>query len=145
MKKTSDSENPLTDHLGYHLRVAQDAAAESLKRNSESFRVGRLAILTMIRSNPGLNQTQLSTLTKREKSTITPALVQLEREGLIERERKDQRTYGVYLTQAGAEMTDKLVSEALIHDQKVVSVIGADSKAQLIQLLLRLTEAYKKI
>lgn len=141
-QKSGDS---FKDQIGYSLRVAQDAAVESLQKRRRDFRPGRLAILSAISDQPGLNQTELAEVSKRAKSTITPAMVQLERRGLIERRRVDQRTYGIYLTSSGEKLHAELRQMALQHDQLLTDIIGNAKKAKIIQLLGELTEALRKL
>ena len=135
----------LPDQIGYCLRVAQDAAVQSLQKRRRDFRPGRLAILSAIFEKPGLNQTELAQISKRDKSTITPAMVQLERRGLIERRRVDQRTYGIYLTQMGEKLHADLHQMVQQHDQLLTEIIGAEKKAKLIRLLEELTGALNKL
>ncbi len=135
----------IADQLGYCLRVAQDAAADSLQRSVANFRPGRLALLIAIFDRPGLNQTELAEMAKRDKSTVTPAVVQLERAGLIRRERIDQRTYGLYLTPKGDGFRQELLQAAQLHDNKLTTILGADTRETLIQLLRKLTVALNEI
>ena len=44
---------------------------------------GRFAAMVVIQNNPGINQTALGRAIARDKSTITPLLQGLERQGLV--------------------------------------------------------------
>lgn len=135
----------LSQQIGFQLRVAQDAAVQSLQRNIKDFKPGRLSILTAIADNPGLSQTDLGGLSMRDKSTITPTMVQLERLGLIERRRVDQRTYGIYLKPAGEALRNRLSAEAHDHDLRITAIIGEQAKEDLISLLEKLTQALRSV
>ena len=84
-------------------------------------------------------------MSKRDKSTITPAMVHLERRGLIERRRVDQRTYAIYLTRAGEKLHAELYQMASQHDQNLTEILGTQKKAQLMKLLDELTQALHKL
>ena len=58
---------------------------------------GRFALLTLIGRNPGISQTVLSRAAGRDKSTLTPALRDLKRRGLIARE-PPRRATGAAIT-----------------------------------------------
>ena len=96
---------PLADWIGFHLRMAQIASFQAFAREVGEVDLppGRFALLTLIGRNPGISQTVLSRAAGRDKSTLTPALRDLKRRGLIERQRlaSDRRSYHLTLTPAG--------------------------------------------
>src|SRR5262245_14916692 len=79
---------PLSQFLGYHLRLAQEAAFQAFARrvNTTGLRSGYFSVLLLIGLNPGITQTALSRATARDKSTLTPTLRLLENRKLIKRE-----------------------------------------------------------
>src|SRR5438132_14215689 len=87
---------PLADWIGFNLRMAQDASFQTFSRLSREIgvRPGRFATLTLIANNPGISQTALSRANGRDKSTLTPLLVDLVRRGVVRppRPRSDRRT-----------------------------------------------------
>src|ERR1700741_5144759 len=96
---------PLADWIGFHVRMAQIAAFQAFARETGEVDLppGRFALLTLIGRNPGISQTVLSRAAGRDKSTLTPALRDLKRRGLIARRRleSDRRSYHLTLTPSG--------------------------------------------
>ena len=67
---------PLTDFIGFHLRLAQEASFQAFARRVRDLdlRPGRFAVLALIGENPGISQTALGRASGRDKSSLTPAL-----------------------------------------------------------------------
>src|SRR5207244_614632 len=99
----------------------------------------RFAILRLSDQTPGLTQTALSRASGRDKSTLTPALDDLERRGLVERRRspKDRRVRALYLTGGGRSLLRELTRHAVAHDRQLDRILGA-GKAQFIAALRRI-------
>jgi DNA-binding MarR family transcriptional regulator len=133
---------PLAHWVGFHLRMAQTASFQAFARETEDvdLRPGRFAILTLIGRNPGISQTGLSRANGRDKSTLTPALNDLVRRGLIRRVRvkSDRRSYQLSLTPAGEEMLARLTECAERHENNLDRIIGARDRARLLDILRRL-------
>ena len=95
----------LEDYIAFHLRLAQGASFRAFQRRSgmPGLRQGWFAVLMLIRENPGITPMALSRASGRDKSTITPILRALEREGLVTREAVpgDRRSYALRLTAEG--------------------------------------------
>src|ERR1700756_2844735 len=100
------------DVIGYHLRIAQEASFAAIRQGGgkEDLKPGWYTILTLLSDNPGLTPSQLSRLCGRDRSTLTAVLKDLARRGLIapRRNRNDQRSYSVRLTEVGRETLEKL-------------------------------------
>jgi DNA-binding MarR family transcriptional regulator len=97
----------------------------------------RFALLTLIGRNPGISQTVLSRAAGRDKSTLTPALRDLKRRGLIARNRlqSDRRSYHLTLTPEGEAMLQRLTECAARHELKLDQVVGARDRTRLLRLL----------
>jgi DNA-binding MarR family transcriptional regulator len=132
---------PLADMIGFHLRLAQEASFRAFAQRvgASDLKPRRFAILTLIDHNPGLTQTALSRASGRDKSTLTPALDDLERRGLIERRRArgDRRVHALYLTAAGRRLLRTLRRHAFAHDRQLDHILGAQ-KAQFVAALRRI-------
>ena len=130
---------PLTDWIGFNLRMAQDASFQAFSRLSQEIgvRPGRFATLTLIGNNPGITQTALSRANSRDKSTLTPLVADLVRRGLIRRARtrNDRRTYRLTLTKAGETLLQQLNVCARGHVEKLDLILGARDRAQFLRLL----------
>lgn len=133
---------PLEQWIGFHLRMAQTASFQAFARETQDvdLRPGRFAILTLIGRNPGIGQTALSRANGRDKSTLTPALNDLVRRGLVNRTRvkSDRRSYQLSLTPAGEAMLQRLTECAERHEHNLDRIIGPRERAQLLQILRRI-------
>ncbi len=132
---------PLADMVGFHLRLAQEASFRGFAQRvgARDLKPRRFAILLLIDQNPGLTQTALSLASGRDKSTLTPALDDLERRGLIERRRapKDRRVRALHLTGGGRSLLRELTRHAIAHERELDRILGA-GKAQFIAALRRI-------
>jgi DNA-binding MarR family transcriptional regulator len=136
---------PLADFVGFHLRLAQEASFQAFARRVRDLdlRPGRFAALALIGWNPGISQTALGRASGRDKSSLTPALGDLERRGLIHRRRstRDRRSYTLSLTPKGEKLLDALMAEARAHDRRLDRIVGLKSKAEFIRTLRRIAMA----
>jgi DNA-binding MarR family transcriptional regulator len=134
----------LEDYIGLHLRMAQEAVLRAFIASSSQpdFKPGRFATLMIIRLNPGLSQIEICRAIGRDKSTISPLITALEKEGLILRESsaKDRRSVTLHLTQAGEDALDVLMPHVERHETRLDVIVG-DAKPDLIALLKKLIEA----
>ncbi|WP_207538501.1 MarR family winged helix-turn-helix transcriptional regulator [Sabulicella rubraurantiaca] len=132
----------LDEQVGFTLRLAQEAsfAAFARRTGEASLRPGRFAILVLIDANPGISQTELSAAAGRDKSTLTPALADLEGRGLVERRRvpKDRRSYALTLTDAGRKVLRTLSEHAAAHDRQLDALVGEENKAAFLATLRRI-------
>ena len=130
---------PLSEWVGFNLRMAQDASFQAFARLSQEIgvRPGRFATLTLIGNNPGISQTALSRANGRDKSTLTPLLSDLVRRGLVRRTRtaKDRRTYRLSLTPRGEALLQQLTTCARDHEAKLDRIIGPRERAQFLRTL----------
>jgi DNA-binding MarR family transcriptional regulator len=133
---------PLGGYIGFQLRRAQDVAFQAFRRRvgDASLSPGKFALLAIIGSNPGINQTALSRAAGRDKSTLTPALRDLVRRGWVQRERPsgDRRAYALRLSAAGREHLQVLNAHAEQHDRDLDAIVGAHYKPAFIELLDRI-------
>jgi DNA-binding MarR family transcriptional regulator len=133
---------PLAGWVGFHLRMAQTASFQAFARQASDIdlRPGRFAILTLIGNNPGISQTALSRANARDKSTLTPALDDLVRRGLVSRNRtrRDRRTYRLALTPAGEDLLRELTECAKRHEDNLDRVIGAGERARFLRILRKI-------
>ncbi len=133
---------PLAEWLGFHLRMAQIASFQAFAREVGEVDLppGRFALLTLIGRNPGISQTVLSRAAGRDKSTLTPALRDLKRRGLIARDRlaRDKRSYHLTLTPDGEAMLQRLTECAARHDRNLDRIVGPRDKPRLLRLLRKI-------
>ena len=133
---------PLADWVGFHLRMAQTASFAAFAREANGIAVGpgRFALLTLIGANPGISQTALSRANGRDKSTLTPALDDLERRGLVRRARaaSDRRSYALRLTPEGEAALEELTACAARHEANLDRIIGQKERARFVKILKRI-------
>jgi DNA-binding MarR family transcriptional regulator len=132
----------LGDSLAFHLRLAQEASFNAFAKRvgQTDLRPGRYAILKLIAENPGISQTVLSQASGRDKSSLTPALDDLETRGLIRRERvaTDRRSYALFLTPAGRTALAALDQQALAHNATLDRIVGAEDRDTFMRLLQKI-------
>jgi DNA-binding MarR family transcriptional regulator len=135
----------LPNKIGFHLRLCQEAFVRGFiaRVGDADHKPQRYAILTLIHENPGITQTILSRCSRRDKSTLTPTLNDLEKRGLLERRRvtNDRRSYMLYLTESGRALLEKLNHHSDAYDREIEHFVGPRNKATLVRLLRQTTTA----
>lgn len=142
---------PLPGLYGYNLRIAQVAVFENfvevvgqgLAGRMGGLTPGRFSLLVLLKANPGINQTALSRGVGVDKSTLTPALDQLEKKGLIQRERtaQDRRTYALSLSPAGEALLAELMTKVLQHEKNIVAGLTPAERSTLNRLLKKMAKS----
>ena len=132
----------LADSIGFHLRLAQDAANRSFARHADTdlMKPGRFPALAIIHLNPGISQSALGRAIARDKSTVSPLIKDLQKSGFIARKASvlDRRSVTLTLTKKGERVLDKLVARANDHEEELDRIAGG-SKGRLITLLDKIT------
>ncbi|HEU4626411.1 MAG TPA: MarR family transcriptional regulator [Steroidobacteraceae bacterium] len=129
-------------YLGYLLRRAQmlayaDFIAELAHLNLSP---GQFGVLTVIDTNPGLRQSEVSAALGIQKTNFVAVLNEFERRGLAERRAAgDRRSYALYLTPAGKALLRRARAAQARHEARLVEPLGPAGRAQLIGLLAKLT------
>jgi DNA-binding MarR family transcriptional regulator len=135
----------LGDFIGFHLRLAQEASFRAFARRvaNPHLKPGRFALLALIGRNPGITPTALSRVSGRDKSSITPALRDLEAHALVQRRivPSDRRSCTLALTAAGDDMLRRMTLHARAHDRALDRIIGRDDKARFLDQLRQITRA----
>lgn len=148
MEKTTDPPvlGPLGDALAFHLRLAQAASFRGFQRRVglERMRPGWFSILSLIHDNPDITPAVLSRACGRDKSTLTPVLRDLERDGLIARlvVPGDRRRHALRLTLAGEAALAHLAAHADAHDADLDRLAG-EHKAVVLDVLRRMIRAFE--
>ena len=132
----------LDQYIGFHLRLAQNASFKAFKRltGESDLKPGWFAVMMLVHVNPGITPIALSRASGRDKSTLTPALRDLEGRGYLERcpVPHDRRSYALALTARGEDMLAKLADHAAAHDRKIDEIVGCPNKAELLALLRKI-------
>jgi DNA-binding MarR family transcriptional regulator len=134
---------PLDDFIGFHLRLAQHASFRSFARRAglSDLKPGRFAAMMVIHANPGITQSQLGRAIARDKSSVTPLIRELGRDGLVRRlqSKTDRRSVSLTLTREGEKMLRRLLAHAVEHDRRLDAIVGPD-KRELIRLLKKIAD-----
>jgi DNA-binding MarR family transcriptional regulator len=137
----------IEEQIGFLLRLAQEAsfAAFARRTGEAALRPGRYAILSLVGAHPGISQTALGQAAGRDKSTLTPALADLEKRGLLKRDRvaHDRRSYALRLTPAGRAMLTRLAAHAAAHDHELDALVGAGAREAVIAALRRIAGGWR--
>lgn len=136
---------PLSQALGYHLLRAQSASFRRFQRSTgmDWLKPGWFIVLSLINDNPDITAVELGRATGRDKSTMTPLLRALERDGLIARSGvpEDRRRHALRLTEGGRAALVRLAVFSRQHEATLDGLAG-DDKAAVIGFLRRLTDAF---
>jgi DNA-binding MarR family transcriptional regulator len=134
----------LGDMLGVELRIAQILADRVFGQvNTPKMPPGHFTVLSLIRLNPGINQSALARCMYLDRSTMVPILDQFEKKGWLERRPKanDRRAYALFLTHSGEKalaVVEKRVAEL---EDRISATIGKRKRRQLMALIKELQEA----
>ncbi len=135
---------PLDGYIGFHLRMAQETALRAFIASSRQpdFKPGHFATLMVVRLNPGISQIEVCRAIGRDKSTISPLIRELERDGLILRENSvaDRRSVTLRLTPKGDDALDALLKHVEAHDRRLDAIVG-EAKPELIAMLKKIAAA----
>lgn len=133
----------LSDFVGFHLRLAQDASyrAFARQRDKDMMKPGRFPALAIIHLNPGISQSALGRAIARDKSTVSPLIKDLQKSGFISRKPSsyDRRSVTLSLTKKGERTLDRLHNRAKEHEKELDAIVGS-SKARLMSLLGKITK-----
>jgi DNA-binding MarR family transcriptional regulator len=104
---------------------------------------GQFGVLTVIGTNPGLRQSEVSAALGIQKTNFVAVLNEFERRGLAVRRpaEGDRRSYALHLTPAGKALLRRARAAQARHEGRLVERIGEEGRAQLIALLGKLTNA----
>ena len=132
----------MPEQIGYRLRFAQGAVWRDLVRTFAPFdlRPQHFAALTLIASQPGCSQQDVSLRMGMKKSNFGSILDDLVVRGLVAREQKpdDRRSNALVLSREGEALMRKLNKAQEEHEGRLASLMSSEEKHVLVQLLRRL-------
>lgn len=132
---------PLPDYIGYNLRQAQAALFRDFARRMAPLEVrpGQFSLLTLIERNPGVSQGALAASHGLDKSTMSPALAELERRGLLTREKTaaDRRTYALRLTAEGTALLARVRIQVEAQERAMAQALAPEDQTRFIDMLRR--------
>lgn len=104
---------------------------------------GAFAVISAIRSNPGIAHGALADALAAHGPNITKLVDMLVRSGWAERRNLpgDRRTTGHFLTAQGQRKADAMLKAGLAHDKYATSSLTATERNMLLRLLAKLDRA----
>ncbi len=126
--------------LGYRLRLAQQAVFRDYASSVGEVSPGRVGILLLVESNPGVTQSRLARAVHLDRSTMVGVIDTLEERGLVERRRgEDRRTNGLWLTRSGRSLLARMKERIEQHERRFAARLTPAERGQLIALLEKLS------
>jgi DNA-binding MarR family transcriptional regulator len=126
--------------IGYRLRLAQQTVFRDFAGSVPEVSPGRVGMLVLIESNPGVTQSRLARAMGLDRSTMVGLVDALEERGLLERRRgEDRRTNGLTLTRAGRNFLARIKRRIAQHEKRIAARLSAAERSQLIALLEKLS------
>jgi|SRR5581483_4994274 DNA-binding MarR family transcriptional regulator len=133
---------PLTDYIGYALRRAQmSTVAEFVSVMKDvDLRPTQFAVLTIIKENPGVRQTEVCAALGIQKANFVPLLNELQRRGFAVRRAgfPDRRASALHLTSQGEAVLERARALHAAYEANIAARLGQRGRNQLLDLLNRL-------
>lgn len=133
---------PLTNSLGFHLRLAQIGAFEEFFAAfaEDGLQPGGFSVLITIRESPGVRQGILANALKIKRSHMAKIVQGFGEAGLIERRvpPDDRRAVELTLTEAGQRLVEAKMPKFLQHERASAAALTKDERHTLFALLRKL-------
>jgi DNA-binding MarR family transcriptional regulator len=138
------SYGPLAEYVGYALRRAQMATvAEFVGALREvELRPTQFAVLTVIKENPGVRQSEVCAALGIQKANFVPLLNELQRRGFAVRKAgvADRRSSALHLTSKGEATLERARALHARLEAGLTARLGTRGRHQLLSLLRRLIQ-----
>lgn len=137
-------EDPLRSYPGYSLRRASVAVMGELSRQLDllGLRFTESSVLLLVRSNPGITQSQLSRMLDIKRANMAPLVARLEDRKLLDRTPVDGRSHGLSLSIQGTELSAQVASLVEAFESKISDAVPAEHRAHLLPALSALWRAF---
>ena len=138
----------LADHIGFQVHIARRALRQRmrlLQPEKDAPPPGTISILALISSNPGISQQTIAELLFLDASKVALLVRQLEKAGLVirERSRLDRRRSWLLLTPSGRERLAIAREFGEKQEGLIDLVLTPSERADLLRLLGRLQVALR--
>lgn len=134
----------LPTYLGYLLRRTQAAIFRDFERSLGDIGLtpGAFGLLMLIRANPGITQMDLANAFGIDKSTLTPVLNRLERDGLVRREQlaHDRRYNALFFVEERSDFFESVRDRVRAFEQSIADRLSPEEQAQLTGLIGKLND-----
>ena len=125
--------------VGFLLAKAYQRACALFKEGFDAYDLTpqQFGILAFLWIEDGLSQSELSTRSQIDRTTMGGIIDRLEKEGLVERtdHPEDRRAFQVFLTAKGRSMEDELCAAADHVLEKVIAPLTREEHRTLVNLL----------
>lgn len=127
--------------LGHHLRRAHLSLWRRFHENvgDGGLRPGQLGVLSVIDSNPGISQIEVSRLLDLDKALVVSLMARLEEAGWATRKqaKEDRRRHELFLTAKGRKQLKALLKDLHTHEAKFRRRFTPAEYEQFIEFLQR--------
>lgn len=126
---------------GYQLQMARLALLEAAHSALEPFAISpaRVTALSLIRANPGCDQSALARALSINRASAMKLVNQLVERGLVERRPgRDLRSHALHLTATGEAQLPQMTTRMRAAELRVLHPLTEAEQAQLCALLQRL-------
>lgn len=138
----------LTDYLGYQLRQAQTASFRDLSGPFRTLDVtpGEFSLMTIVKLNPDIRQTDLLRIYKLDKSTMSIAVKRLVERGFVTQAQlpDDRRYHGLSLTPAGREVLASATALVDGQERRMKEALGDIDSEIVMEALRRIVGALRR-
>jgi DNA-binding MarR family transcriptional regulator len=131
-----------SDLLLFALRRATNTVSQDFQETlgRDDISPTAYAVLSLLREQPGLRQSQLSPAVGIRRTNLVPLLAELQQRGFFTRNPVpgDRRASALVLTEAGTEVATACAEACIRHEHRLQERLGPGGRLQLIELLGRL-------
>lgn len=137
-----DDLGPLTDILGFHIRLAHGAVYRHFTETFQDLDLTQkqVSVLWLLSDHPGLAQTDLSRLLRMDRATTMALINRLQARHLLRRGRSaaDGRKQALFLEPAGEEILARAKRAVQEHEDWLKSRFTPKEVKRLIELLTKI-------
>lgn len=112
------------------------------KENNIDVTIEHWSLLNIIFKNPGISQTQIANIVRKDKTNVTRILDVMTKKNLVVRknDKNDRRAYKIHLTKHGEETLSKLIPLAKETNQYYEEILGEKDSKALRRVLNKLSD-----
>jgi DNA-binding MarR family transcriptional regulator len=144
-KETAYDLGPLDTLVGFHLRRASFVFSPDF-RKSKGVPRGMFGILSVVATNPGINQTSLGGALGIDTPNLVPLIDAVVERGLLKRsvDPKDRRSRVLNLTPGGHNQFKKTLALVKRSEDRMLTHLSKSERAILLTLLKRIHVQHSK-
>lgn len=129
--------DPLANLPGYVLRRASSAALAGLNRRLSALTLRHVdaSLLMLLNGQPGITQSEAGRILDIQRANMVPIVSRLEARGLIDRQRVDGRSQGLYLSAEGEALHTQVMGVIDAYEQTLMEGVPAPLRKQAMAVL----------